>query len=117
MNKWLYPAVLIVGLIFGLAGGFVLSNVFVVKPLSASYGKQIDHKDELIAKLAETPKNLIQNSLTVKKVKKGSSVYYIPSSDLQAIEVKIDSLVRDFTFPDDSADIPGKTFWERIKFW
>lgn len=117
MSKWIYSLILIVGLIIGLAGGFVLSNLFVVKPLVASYGKQIDRKDELIVKLAQVPKNLIQNSLTVKKVKKGSSIYYVPSSDLQAVEIKMDSLVRDFVIPVDTVNIPKETFWDKIKFW
>jgi len=117
MNKWIYSLILIVGLILGLICGFVLSNIFVVKPLSTSYGKQIDRKDELIVTLVKIPKNLIENTLTVKKVKKGSSIYYVPSSDLKAVEIKMDSLVRDFTISEDSVDIPKKTFWERLKFW
>jgi len=117
MNKWIIPSVLIVGLITGLVIGFILSNAFVVKPLTSSYSKQIDRKDELIVTLVKVPKNLIQQTLTVKKVKKGSSIYYVPSADLQAIEVKMDSLVRDFVIPEDTVSLGKETFWDKLKFW
>lgn len=117
MKNWTLPVVLSIALIGGISSGFLLCNIFVVKPLTASYGKQIDRKDELIVNLVNIPKNMIQNSLTVKKVKKGSNIYYVPSSDLQAIEVKMDSLMMGISFPNDSVKLPGKTFWEKIKFW
>ena len=117
MKNWIYSLILIAGLIFGLIGGFVLSNIFVVKPLTSSYSKQIDRKDELIVTLVKVPKNLIQQTLTVKKVKKGSSIYYVPSADLQAIEVKMDSLVRDFVIPEDTVSLGKETFWQKLKFW
>jgi hypothetical protein len=117
MKNWIYPAVFAVALIIGLSAGFLLSNLFVVKPLTSSFGKQIDRKDELIVNLVKIPKNMIQNTLTVKKVKKGSNIYYVPSSDLQAVEIKMDSLFREFTPPDDTVNTPEKSFWEKLQFW
>ena len=117
MNKWIIPSILVAGLIAGLVIGFILNNAFVVKPLTSSYNKQIDRKDELIVTLVKVPKNLIQQTLTVKKVKKGSSIYYVPSADLQAIEVKMDSLVRDFVIPEDTVSLEKETFWDKLKFW
>jgi len=117
MNKWIYAGILVAGLLVGLTCGFLLSNALVTKPIVKSYERQAKQQSELVETLVKIPKNMIQNTLTVKKVKRGSSIYYVPSSDLQAIEVKMDSLMRDFTIPVDSVNNPGKTFWEKIKFW
>ena len=95
----------------------MLSNQLVTKQIVKSYERQAKQQSELVLTLVKIPKNMIQNTLTVKRVKKGSSIYYVPSSDLKAIEVKRDSIMQDFTFPEDTVNIPEKTFWEKIKFW
>ena len=117
MNKWLFTLAVMITFIGGVLVGFVLCNLMVVKQVSSIYSKQSDKQVALIETLAVIPKNMIQNTLTVKKVKKGSSIYYVPSSDLQAVELKMDSLFREFTPPDDTVNTPEKTFWEKIKFW
>ena len=117
MNKWIYVAVFSIALMIGIASGFLLSNAFVVKPLTHSYNKQLEGKDNLIVKLANMPRNLIENTLAVKKVKKGSNIYYIPSSDLKAVEIKMDSLVNDFRVIEDTTVVQNTTIWEKIKNW
>jgi hypothetical protein len=117
MNKWIYAGIFVAGMVIGIAVGFMLCNTLVTKTIVKSYERQAKQQSELVETLVKIPKNMIQNTLTVKRVKKGSSVYYVPSSDLKAIEVKMDSIMQDFTFPEDTVTIPEKTFWERIKFW
>lgn len=117
MNKWILSGIIFAALLGGLASGFLLSYQLVTKPIVRTYEKQMNKQNDLVLTMVKIPKNLIQNTLTVRRVKKGSSIYYVPSSDLQAIEVKMDSLVRDFTFPEDTVKPPGKTFWDKIKFW
>lgn len=117
MNKWIYAGIFVAAMVIGIFVGFLLSNQLVTKPIVKSYERQAKQQSELVTTLVKIPKNLIQNTLTVKRVKKGSSVYYVPTSDLQAIEVKMDSLIRDFTIPEDTVNIPEKSFWDKIKFW
>ena len=118
MNKWIYSGLLMAGLIVGLAIGFTLCNALVVKPIKASYQWQAKEANKMISTLAATPKSLIENTLVVKKVKKGSTISYVPSSDMKVIEWKnsMDSLVNVMQLPADTT-IKGKTFWQKLKFW
>ena len=118
MNKWIYSGLVISGLIVGMIIGFILCNTFVVQPIKTSYQWRAKEDIKMISTLAATPKSLIENTLVVKKVKKGSSISYVPSSDMRVIEWKsnIDSLVSITQFPADSI-AKEKSWWEKLKFW
>ena len=118
MNKWIYSGLVMAGLIVGMGIGFIMCNVFVVKPIKASYQWQAKESNKMISTLSAMPKSLIENTLVVKKVKKGSTISYVPSSDMQVIEWKnsMDSLVNVMHMPTDTT-IQEKTFWEKLKFW
>lgn len=118
MNKWIYSGLLMAGLIVGMAIGFILCNTLVVKPIKASYQWQAKEANKMISTLAATPKSLIENTLVVKKVKKGSTISYVPSSDMRVIEWKnnIDSLISITQFPEDTV-ATEKSWWEKLKFW
>jgi len=106
------------GLVVGMAIGFTLCNIFVVKPIKVSYQWQAKESNKMISTLAAMPKSMIENTLVVKKVKKGSTVSYMPSSDMRVIEWKnsMDSLVNVMQFPEDTI-VKEKTFWQKLKFW
>lgn len=117
MNKWIYTGLTTAGLIIGLALGFILCNILVTQPVKVSYQWQVKELIKTNAILAQIPKTMIQNTLTVKKVKRGSTIYYEPTSGIQAIEWKngLDSLVN--INIKDTISVTEKTFWEKLKFW
>ena len=118
MNKWIYSGLLMAGLIIGVVIGFSLCHTFVVKPIKTSYQWQAQESNKMISTLAAMPKSMIENTLVVKKVKKGSTISYVPSSDMRVIEWKagMDSLVNVINFSPDTT-MEQKTFWEKLKFW
>ena len=118
MKNWIYISVFVGGLVTGLLVGFLLSNQLVTKTIVKSYERQAIKQNELVVTLAKVPKYLIENSLTVRKVKRGSTISYVPSSDIQAFELKagIDSLVNTMHSVKDTIT-PEKTFWQKLKFW
>jgi hypothetical protein len=104
------------GLIIGVVIGFSLYHTFVAKPIKTSYQWQAKESNKMISTLAAMPKSMIENTLVVKKVKKGSTISYVPSSDMRVIEWKagMDSLVNVVHFSTDTI-IKKKTFWDW--FW
>lgn len=91
----------------------------VVKPLKKVYEVQLRKQNELIIELAKISKYSIQNTYTIKKPKKGSTLIIAPDNDMTVNEVTkdLDEKINNLLPVEEDTIKTRKTFWDKIKFW
>jgi hypothetical protein len=70
-----------------ITGTVLIMNIAVIKPMRKMYEVQSKKQSDLIVELAKISKYSIQNTYTIRKPKKGSTVILEPTNDLTVQEV------------------------------
>lgn len=99
-------------------------NLFVVKPIKLMnketldrYEKRDEKRDALFIKLAELERIKIENTFTIKKPKKGSTLDINIDNKMEPVFQKqsddLKTIIDEFNKPDPGTPVK-KTFWQRL---
>jgi hypothetical protein len=101
----------------------LIMNYAVIGPMRHSYENQVEKQSELIVELAKIQKYSIENTYTIKKPKKGSTLIISPDNEMITHEItlglqeKMDNLIIDQDTVIVESTPRNKSFLRKIIFW